>query len=369
MKDTSNPEWLVRFPMVKASVRAMDAVTEFTKSKFPETFGVTPIEKFVVSGASKRGWTTWLVGAVDPARVALIIPIVLDAINFVEVEHHQWRSYKGWSFALVDYWELDITARFDSPQMLALSRMEDPFFFRDRLTMPKLVVNAFLDEFQQPDDTRYWWNDMPGPKHFLMTYNSEHSEITGILEIVPDVSTFINYHVNKWEVPTFTWEISNTTGEITATLDDVGVVHQARAFYGYSCGNNVEFGQLVKRRDFRIASTDVPCKCGIGGPKIGYCANLQSFEKHVDLVASIENGKRVYRAQFDAPEDGRWVGFFIDIQYELHPLAAPLATKEKKDILPMDLPGRLEFTTEVSVWPNTFPYKDCHGEACRGTLV
>ena len=51
-------------------------------------------------GASKRGWTTWLVGAVDPTRVMAIIPIVLDAINFVNVEKHQWRSYGGWAYAL-----------------------------------------------------------------------------------------------------------------------------------------------------------------------------------------------------------------------------------------------------------------------------
>eukprot|EP01034_Spumella_vulgaris_P036549 gene36549-45070_t len=29
LKDPSQPEWLVRFPMVKASVRSMDAITEF----------------------------------------------------------------------------------------------------------------------------------------------------------------------------------------------------------------------------------------------------------------------------------------------------------------------------------------------------
>ena len=53
----------------------------------------------MLSGASKRGWTTWLVGAVDK-RVQALIPIVLDAINFVAVEKHQWRSYGGWAYAL-----------------------------------------------------------------------------------------------------------------------------------------------------------------------------------------------------------------------------------------------------------------------------
>jgi PhoPQ-activated pathogenicity-related protein len=58
-----DPNWLVRFPMVKASVRAMDAVAEWlaapeTLARVPEVKGYTA-EYFGVAGASKRGWTTW----------------------------------------------------------------------------------------------------------------------------------------------------------------------------------------------------------------------------------------------------------------------------------------------------------------------
>jgi PhoPQ-activated pathogenicity-related protein len=137
--------------MVKASIRAMDAMQEYVRTKHTD-LGAS-IDYFSVSGASKRGWTTWLVGAVDPDRVKIIVPIVLDAINFVTVEHHQYRSYGGWTYALQDYVDMNITSRFDDPNMITLQQYEDPYFYRDRLTMPKLVINAVMDEFQQPGNS------------------------------------------------------------------------------------------------------------------------------------------------------------------------------------------------------------------------
>ncbi len=178
---------------------------EFTAKKLPELN--TELDYFSVAGASKRGWTTWLVGAVDPKRVTILIPIVLDAINFVTVMHHQFRSYNGWSFALEDYTQMNLMSRLDEPNMLKLQEMEDPFFFKERLTMPKLVVNAVLDEFQQPDDTHYWWSQMPEPKHFIMTPNAEHSMATGIFEIVPAIAAYINLHLKVQAMPQFTWTI------------------------------------------------------------------------------------------------------------------------------------------------------------------
>ena len=134
------PEWLVRLPMVKASVRAMDAITEFASQKLKRP----QLDYYSVAGASKRGWTTWLVGAVDPTRVMAIIPMVLDAINFVAVEKHQWRSYGGWAYALEDYYEQNITKRYDDPNMVKLQEIEDPYFYVSRLTMPKLIINGKL---------------------------------------------------------------------------------------------------------------------------------------------------------------------------------------------------------------------------------
>ncbi|CAF4374634.1 unnamed protein product, partial [Adineta steineri] len=51
IENPDNPYVLLRMPMTKACVRAMDAVQQFAKE-----LGVTVPQKFVIGGASKRGW-------------------------------------------------------------------------------------------------------------------------------------------------------------------------------------------------------------------------------------------------------------------------------------------------------------------------
>lgn len=53
LNNPEQPEWLVRFPMVKATLRAMDAITEFVNKKFPEENW--QLDYYTVAGASKRG--------------------------------------------------------------------------------------------------------------------------------------------------------------------------------------------------------------------------------------------------------------------------------------------------------------------------
>ena len=83
-----DPKWLARLPMVKASYQCMKAAQEFMS-----TNGIADIEGWVVTGASKRGWTTWDVGVtrcsscVKIIGIAPLVPIVPD----IQAEvHRMW---------------------------------------------------------------------------------------------------------------------------------------------------------------------------------------------------------------------------------------------------------------------------------------
>ena len=121
---TRDDEWLVRLAMVKSGVRAMDAVQEFLAS---EAGGTVESRQFVVSGGSKRGWTTWLVGAVDP-RVVAIIPLVIDALNSEQVTRHHYEAYGFFSPALDDYVRHGLfPGKIGTPEYRAILAIEDPY--------------------------------------------------------------------------------------------------------------------------------------------------------------------------------------------------------------------------------------------------
>ena len=90
---TGDPTWPARNPMVKSAVRAMDTITAVMATK---AGGEVPVNKFVVAGGSKRGWTTWLTGAVDQ-RVVAIVPIVIDVLNVEKSMRHHYAAYGFWA--------------------------------------------------------------------------------------------------------------------------------------------------------------------------------------------------------------------------------------------------------------------------------
>ncbi len=158
--------------MTKAAVRAMDATTSFLAGK---EGGGPRITQFVVSGASKRGWTTWATAAVDP-RVIAIAPIVIDVPNVVKSFQHHYRVYGFWAPAVKDYFDMGLMVpAMSSPRYGELMKIEDPYSYRDRYTMPKFLINSAGDQFFLPDSSRFYFDDLPGEKYLRYIPNSDHS--------------------------------------------------------------------------------------------------------------------------------------------------------------------------------------------------
>ena len=101
--------WPLLFPMVKSAVRSMDAVQAFSAENLNHT-----INRFLVSGASKRGWTTWLTGAND-RRVEAIAPMVIDMLNMPKSISYHVEAWGDYSIQFEDYVNLGIAQDVDTP--------------------------------------------------------------------------------------------------------------------------------------------------------------------------------------------------------------------------------------------------------------
>jgi PhoPQ-activated pathogenicity-related protein len=336
---TVSPEWILYFPMVKAAVRAMDTTAVYAPKVAP---GVS-ISKFMVFGASKRGWTTWLTGAVD-SRIIGIAPVVMDLLNFKEGVQGMWQSLGGWTFAFTDYYAMNIPAYFGTPAVDVLAAVIDPLQYAANLTMPKLVIDATGDEFFQLQDDSYWWGQLPGETLRMMIDNAEHSMATGALYLITGVEAWYWALLTNTPRPTFNWSISDVDGSITITTTgrapDKVVLRFTTTLDGV-------------RRDFRLISGDTPANpCQYIPVQIFGTACLRPIFWVGETVASLPNDTSTWVLTQPLPPTG-WRAFLAELYYP-----GPAGSNTT-----------FQLTTQASIIPRTFPFPPCAGEGCMGPLV
>ncbi|GAG63333.1 unnamed protein product, partial [marine sediment metagenome] len=96
--ESGDTSWPLLFPMTKAAVKAMDAVEEYTQKQW-----AVAVDSFFVTGASKRGWTTWFTACVAPQRIKGIAPMVYDNLNLAAQMPHQIEAWGDYSEQIDDY--------------------------------------------------------------------------------------------------------------------------------------------------------------------------------------------------------------------------------------------------------------------------
>lgn len=294
---TGDDTWPARLPMTKAAVRAMDTVTSFLGSA---AGGNIKADRFVVAGASKRGWTTWTTAAVD-RRVVAIIPIVIDMLNIGPSMAHHFAAYGYWAPSIADYEAQGITAWFGTPRYRALMHVEEPYEYRARLTLPKFIINAADDQFFLPDSSQFYFNDIPGVKYLRYVPNADHS--LGDSDAVATVLAAYNAVVTEAALPKFDWK-TGKDGTIRVKVTDRP--------------SAVTLWQVTNpgARDFRLSSI---------GPKW-------------TSAPLAERSAGEYVAKVARPARG-WTAYFVEMKFPSALSDAPFT-----------------FTTGVTVVPDTLPF-------------
>jgi PhoPQ-activated pathogenicity-related protein len=198
---TGDPEWPLLLPMAKSAARAMDAVQELTRQRWQ-----IPIERFTVTGASKRGWTSWLTAAVDP-RVASLAPMVIDMLNMPAQVELQRDTFGELSEQIQDYSNIGLPGRIDSDLGRKLVDIVDPYSYRGELPQPKLIVLGTNDRYWPLDALKLYWNDLREPKRVLYVPNQGHA-LKDIDRVVGGLSALFRYSARGQPMPELSWSWS-----------------------------------------------------------------------------------------------------------------------------------------------------------------
>lgn len=297
-----DPSWIIHLAMVESAVAAMDAAQAFLASD--EGGGVT-IDGFVVSGGSKRGWTSWLTAAVDD-RIRGVVPLVIDVMNLPKMIEHHWGAYGFWAPAIGDYAGRQLFTWLGSPEARTLREVVDPYLYRNRFTMPKFILNAAGDEYFLPDTTRYFLDDLPGLTRLRVVPNADHS-VDENIDAVQSALGFYAAIINDRPIPELQWTVDKGNGghmRITADAKPV----QVTLWEAYN----------PEARDFR----------------------------------RVEIGDAWTATPLEAGEDGSWA---VTVETPESGFRAYLV--EARFLIPgQSLP--LTFTTEVQVLPDILPHKN-----------
>ncbi len=202
--------WPLLFPMTKSAIRAMDAIQEFTKGELQNE-----IKRFVVSGASKRGWTTWLTGAHDK-RVEAIIPAVIDVLNMPVNLDYQLDAWGAYSPQIQDYVDLGIPQDVHTEQGSAISTMIDPYSYKDKLTMPKLILLGTNDPYWPVDAIKHYFKDIPGQNYIHYVANAGH-DLGGGEQALRASSAFFGNTMAHRSYPDCSWNVSETATGVDLT--------------------------------------------------------------------------------------------------------------------------------------------------------
>ncbi|MGC9054311.1 MAG: PhoPQ-activated protein PqaA family protein, partial [Candidatus Hydrogenedens sp.] len=298
--------WPVLLPMVRSAVRAMDTVQKFVKEEKPGRR--YEINKFVVTGASKRGWTTWLTSAVDP-RVYSAMPIVIDVLNMpYQIEHHYYSYGEKFSPALIDYVSFGIFDRLGTPEGNSLWKIVDPINYVDSLTMPKFILNSTGDQFFLPDSAKFYFNMLkpnitltngvvyPDNAYLYYAPNTDHG-LTSSNALDLDENSYralLAFYlsvINNRERPKFVWWVEQDTAEININKRAFRIRLDA-----ITKPKEVLLWQATNKngRDFRLSTIGLEWSSSKLKPFCEECGGDPGFDPEKIIDTSTTNEKSYY---------------------------------------------------------------------------
>jgi len=329
------PEWPIEMPMLRAVVRAMDTLADFTSGAEEAGLMSHKIERFAIAGCSKRSISTWGAAALD-SRVILALPASLHVGHQPHWDEPGWEQlggppYSGYPYVVTpDTINQDLAekglAQPTDEEVENMYNITNPSYWLEKTEhAAKFVLQTGNDDFVVPDNLKYWWDDVPGEKLYNLLPNEKHLGWFSLNDYIPSAAMWLKGKLLKEDVPSIHCidEVVGDTAYLWCNSTHTPIVVQK--WEAHTCND--------KKRDFRLQNTDVgdECKeCGIQifpfpveqqpefQAKKATCKNNKVYYTNEVIAESSLSSlnARVWSVNVSAPGGSKWASFFLQFQYE-----------------------------------------------------
>lgn len=230
--------------MARSVIKSMDAIETVSKEEG------RPIDKFIITGASKRGWTSWISAGTKDKRIVGIMPIVFDWLDMKKQINHQKEYYGTTSAQIGDYTQFNFDELLYKPEAKTILELIDPYYYK--VSVPKMIINASNDQYWTLDSASLYYNELKGEKFLFYKPNAQHdmgllkfsdNPMEGIFEILPminNMKTFIYHLCLKEEMHNIKWDWSVKEGKIFCNIKPEGTPDKV-----------IYYTKDIEKRDFR----------------------------------------------------------------------------------------------------------------------
>jgi len=149
--------------------------------------------------------------------VVAIVPIVIDLLNMQDSFTHHYEVYGFFAQAVQDYESMNVMAWQGTKEYDALMKIVEPYEYRDRLMLPKFIINSSGDQFFLPDSWQFYWDDLVGEKYLRYLPNTDHG--MGGTDVIQSVISWYHSIVYNEGRPRFSWDIDEQGVTRIHTLD------------------------------------------------------------------------------------------------------------------------------------------------------
>ncbi len=210
--ETGDMTWHLAYPMAFAYARAMTLESLFVPSH---------PDRFVLSGGSKRGFTTWIVAAYDD-RVVAIAPRSFNGANLTALLESHYQVYGGpvGSMAVMEaYGVLDQVNV--SGHLEELLEVYDPVSHFDELSLPVMVIFGTADQLSPPTVEWTYAPYYSGPLWFEVVPNATHTGLHSTARAAAAWRAFLAYVSGRAHLPSVEARVAYAGGGCVDVVAEV----------------------------------------------------------------------------------------------------------------------------------------------------